>query len=330
LINQHDRSKIQVHLLSDCERAAIKHGYTVQESDRYFDTSKMTNTEIAELVKHSGIDILVDLNGYSNMNRLPLFAQKVAPVVVGWFNMYATTGMSGFDYLIGDSDVVKANEEEFYSEKLMRVKGSYLTFDVAYPVPPVVARFRNEDEFVFGSLASQYKITDQVIEAWSKILRACPHSSLLLKNKQLGLVSAQAHLLARFATHGINSNRLHLEGPEPHFDFLKAYDRIDIALDTFPYNGGTTTTEAIWQGVPVVTFDGDRWASRTSASILRAAGLGEFVASDVDGYINLALRLGFGEPLPERLGLRTRLADSSACDTRSFAVQIEQLYLNCV
>jgi predicted O-linked N-acetylglucosamine transferase (SPINDLY family) len=256
------------------------------------------------------------------MKRLPLFAHRPAPVVIGWFNMYATTGMDGFDYLIGDPVVAPPDEDHFYTEKLLRVSASYLTFDVNYPVPPVITRSGK----VFGSLASQYKITDRVVEAWSRILHAAAGSSLLVKNKQMASPTTREFLTARFVRNGISADRLQLEGPEPHYNFLEAYQRIDIALDTFPYNGGTTTTEAIWQGVPVVTFYGDRWASRTSASILHAAGLSHLVAHDVDSYVELAIQLA---KEPVRL-TREALLASQVCDTRSFARQMESIYQRCI
>lgn len=332
LINQHNREAVHVHLFSDCGREAVRNGYRSHQSDRYLDTSTMSNAELAALVEQCEIDILVDLNGYSNMRRLPLFSARVAPVMIGWFNMYATTGMSTFDYLIGDSEVARPEEEQFYSEKLLRVSGSYLTFDVSYPVPEV-APF-NKREFVFGACASQYKITDEVVSVWSHLLRACPTSSLLLKNKRLASPGVRQDLTERFLAYGIASHRVQLEGPEEHFEFLKVYGRMHVALDTFPYNGGTTTTEAIWQGVPVVAFSGDRWASRTSASILRAAGLGEFVADDLAGYVALAVKLGNADTRDWldtlRFNMRDQLRESMVCNTKSFAREMEQIYEECI
>jgi len=318
LINQHDRRAVQVHLFSDCAACEIRHGYRAHPDDRYLDTSHLSNDQMADAIASSEVNVLVDLNGYSNMKRLPLFTRKPAPVIIGWFNMYATTGINAFDYLIGDSEVIPPAEEPFYSEAILRVAGSYLTFDVNYPVPPIV----NRGGQVFGSLASAYKITNQVIEAWCRILHACPGSSLLLKNKLLGSAQNREFFAARFQKFGIGPDRLQLEGPAPHFEFLRAYDRIDVALDTFPYNGGTTTTEALWQGVPVVAFHGDRWASRTSASLLRAAGLGELVAPNIDAYVELAMRLASN---PVRL-TREQLKASPVCDTRGFARQMEALF----
>jgi predicted O-linked N-acetylglucosamine transferase (SPINDLY family) len=335
LINQHDRESFDIYLFSDAPRSAILHGYDSNEADHYFDTTRLSNKALAELIQESGIEVLVDLNGYSEMNRLPMFLLRPAPVIVGWFNMYAPTGMPCFDYLVGDAEVIPAEEEIFYSERVQRPTGSYLSFGVDYPVPPVaeLPSMRNS-QFTFGCLGSQYKITSEVVEIWSRILRMNPDSRLLLKNKRLGTRAACEFLGNLFSKFGVTREQLQFEGPEDHFEFLRAYDRVDVALDTFPYNGGTTTTEAIWQGVPVIAFAGDRWASRTSASILRAGGLQEFVVNDVEEYISLACRLAdSAEEKPRladlRANMRKLLMASSVCDTRTFAREMEGIYRLC-
>ena len=217
---------------------------------------------ISQLIEDSAIDILVDLNGYSKMGRLSFFALRPAPVIVGWFNMFATTGMAAFDYLIGDSNVLPAEEERFYCEKILRVPGSYLTFAVDYPVPPVAEVASGP--FTFGCLAPLYKITPEVVAVFSRVFAAVPESQLILRNSALSSTETQKFVFAQFP-HGESPPNDFLEGPADHYQFLRTYERIDLALDTFPYNGGTTTTEAIWQGVPVIAFSGDRWVARTSA-----------------------------------------------------------------
>ncbi len=336
LINQHDRRDFDIYLFSDTSRSAIRHGYNMHEADHFFDTSRLSNRELAELIQERGIELLIDLNGYSEMKRLPMFMLRPAPVIVGWFNMYATTGMPCFDALIGDGEVIPREEEGFYTESIHRVSQSYLAFSVDYPVPPVAGLpCEGGAPFTFGCLGSQYKITNEVVEAWSRILIASPGSRLLLKNKRLKVDAARAFVTELFLRFGVARERIVFEGPEEHYEFLKVYESVDVALDTFPYNGGTTTTEAIWQGVPVITFVGDRWASRTSASILRAGGLGEFVAGDLDGYVALAVRLANSpEERPRLASLRSKLREqllaSSVCDTRRFAREMEGIYRHCL
>jgi len=183
----------------------------------------------------------------------------------------------------------------------------------------------------FGCLASSYKLTHPVINCWSLILHAVPHSKLFLKNTSLQFDDNRNFLLRRFAHHGIGPDRIVMEGPAAHAAFVTAYRNVDIALDTFPYNGGTTTIEALWQGVPVLTFYGDRWAARQGASLLRASGLPEFVASSMDDYVSRAKTIGLDPFTPTRLArlrpdLRRRIAQSPVCDTVALAREMEKLY----
>jgi len=216
------------------------------------------------------------------------------------------------------------------------VAGSYLTFEVGYPVPDVaMPPCSSGGRFTFGCLAPLYKITRNVVEAWSRILHDAPDAVLRLRNSGLGAPGAVEHVHALFRDGGIPAERLCLEGPAEHYDFLRTYDRIDVALDTFPYSGGTTTSEAIWQGVPVVTFAGDRWVARTSASILRAANLGEFVGRSVGEYISMAVGMANSPGRSEFLGelrrnMRSQLARSPVCDTAGFARNMERIYREMV
>ena len=318
LINHHDRQHFEVHLFSDAPASRIQHGYRAHEPDRFYDTTALSNAALCERIEQAEIDVLVDLNGYSTMRRLPLFTLRPAPVVAGWFNMYATTGISSYDYLIGDDAVVPPEEEKFYCEKIVRVPGSYLTFEVNYPVPAVAdPPCLTKGAITFGSLASQYKITGDVIEASSRILQEIPNSSLILKNGALGSAGARELVLGLFE-HQHVSPKSSPRRPSDHYRFLETYGEIDIALDTFPYNGGTTTSEAIWQGVPVVASKGDRWVARTSASILKGAGLGELVGQGLDDYISLAIGLA---SCPDRLldlrrNMRSRLVNLPSATRR--------------
>ena len=183
----------------------------------------------------------------------------------------------------------------------------------------------------FGCFAPQYKITAEVIEAWSRILSASPASRLVLKNVVLEHPAARDFVRGQFARFSISPDRLDLEGPAEHFTFLERYSGIDVALDTFPYNGGTTTMEALWQGVPVLCFAGDRWASRISASLLREAGLAEFVAPDLEHHIAQAVALARDPETPRRLeilrsSMRHRLLAAPVCDVTAFARSMEDAY----
>ena len=332
LINHHDRERFEIHLFSDGPEPSIAEGYGRHSRDHLHETSGLSNEALAELIEEVQIDLLVELNGYCKPPRLGLFALRAAPVQVAWFGMFATSGLSELDYLVGDRHVIPDQEESFYTEQVVRVPGSYLTFEVGYPVPDISPLPCPAAGFLtFGCLAPQYKITTEVIEAWSRILSASPTSRLVLKNVVLEQPAARDFVRGQFARFSIAPDRLDLEGPAEHYTFLERYAGIDVALDTFPYNGGTTTMEALWQGVPVLCFAGDRWASRISASLLREAGLAEFVAPDLEHHIAQAVALGRDPDSPARLqllrtSLRDRLRQTPACDVTAFARNMENVY----
>jgi protein O-GlcNAc transferase len=333
LINHHDSDRFEVHLFSDRPEAAIKPFYRRAPHESFHDTLALTNPELARLIEELGIDILIDLNGYSRPARLPLFALRPAPVQATWFNMYGTSGLSSFDFIIGDRHVVPPEEDFYFTERIVRVSGSYLTFEVIYPVPDVApAPCLRRGALTFGCLAPQYKITAEVVEAWSRILKECPGTRLLLKSVVLGQPEAREFVRGLFARSAVPADQLVLEGPADHYEFLDRYAVVDLALDTFPYNGGTTTTEALWQGVPVLTFTGDRWASRTSASLLLEARLPDFVAPDKEGYVARAIALARAPETPSRLdqlrrGMRDLLRAAPVCDAVRFARDMEEEYL---
>jgi protein O-GlcNAc transferase len=332
LINEHDRAAFEIHLFSDDAAGGDMPGYLAHPRDRLHEVGRLNNGELADLMQSCGIDILVDLSGYSQPARLPLFLRHAAPVTVAWFNTYATSGLSGLDYVIGDDEVVRHGEERFFTEEVLRLPISYLTFQVSHPAPPIVAPpCVTRGHLTFGSLVSQYKIAPPVLDAWAEILKRADQARLLLANAALKSIWNRQYLADQFARRGVDRDRLTLEGPADHFAFLQHYDRIDVALDAFPYNGGTTTMEAIWQGVPVLTFEGDRWASRTSQSLLRRTHLGEFVAKDATAMIDFAIELARDRSAPARLSelrrqMRQRLRESSACQARALAQNMERLY----
>ena len=332
LINHHDRERFEIHLFSDGPEPSIAEGYGRHSRDHLHETSGLSNQALAQLIEEVQIDLLVELNGYCKPPRLGLFALRAAPVQVAWFGMFATSGLRELDYLVGDRHVIPDQEESFYTEQVVRVPGSYLTFEVGYPVPDISPLPCLAAGFLtFGCLAPQYKITTEVIEAWSRILSASPTSRLVLKNVVLEQPAARDFVRSQFARFSIASDRLDLEGPAEHYAFLERYAGIDVALDTFPYNGGTTTMEALWQGVPVLCFAGDRWASRISASLLREAGLAEFVAPDLELYIAQAVALARDPDSPGRLqllrtSLRDRLRLAPVNDVTAFARNMENAY----
>jgi protein O-GlcNAc transferase len=332
VINAHDRDRFEVHLLSDGAAPSADCGYTDHAEDRIWELGGVSNAALAQHIVEAGLDVLVDLNGYSFQRRLPVFLYRPARLQVCWLGMYGTTGLREIDWLVGDAAVIPPEEEQYCTEPIVRVPGTYLAFWMFYPVPDVAPPPCVQTGYLtFGCLSSAYKLTEPTIAAYAAILRAAPASRLLLCNRTLDEASNRAALLARFARCGVAADRLLLEGGAEHYDFLRSYDRVDVALDTFPYNGGTTTAEALWQGVPMLTCNGDRWAGRTSRSLLLAGGLDEWVTADVPGFQDAAVALAHAADTPARLaalrnGMRERLRASAACDVVGLCRSLEALY----
>jgi protein O-GlcNAc transferase len=322
-----------VHLVSLGGDPSPSAGYREHDRDVIWQVGSCDDEKVAHLLAAAGIDVLVDLNAYSAPKWLRLFLRRPAPVQIGWFNSFATSGLDCFDGIIGDDVVIPPAEEGFYTERVLRVPATYLAFEVFHAVPDVAPPpcNSNQGRLTFGALASSYKLNDLTLDIWARILRSAPTSRLLIRARTLAEPSNRDHLRARLAARGVAGERVDLEGGAAHFDFLRSYDRIDVALDTFPYNGGTTTTEALWQGVPVLTYVGDRWAARTSASLMRAASLDVWVASDEEDLVAKASALA-RDPATSaclaalRAGMRARLAASAACDTAGLCQGLEQLY----
>ena len=331
VVNAHDRRRFQVHLLSDGPISNMIASYRHKEDDQLYNITAVRNDELPGMIEGAGIDLLVDLNSYSFTKRLPIFFRRLPVPVVAWFNLYATSALPAVNYLVGDKSVIYPEEHKAYTESVHCLKSSYLAFQPDNRAPkPTEAPYTSKGFVTFGSLCSQYKITNPVLDAWSAVLKRVPTSRLIIRNAAMGRACNRDWLINQFRKRGIRAARLKLLGPTEHLNFIQTYDQIDIALDTFPYSGGTTTMEALWQGVPVLTQRGDRWASRTSASLLDSAGLGEWVAEDVPAFIKLAVTLGSA---PEAYGLADRrlsqrkaLNKSSLCDSLHLTQQLEEYY----
>jgi protein O-GlcNAc transferase len=283
----------------------------------------------AALIRADAIDVLVDLSGHTEGERLAVFARKAAPVQCTWLGYYATTGLPEMDYIIADRHVVPAEHETLYSEKPYRLPDSYLCF-----TPPDLPVAVNElpalrNGFItFGSCNNVLKLNRRVIELWSELLRSVPQARLLLRHGFLSVAPVREEIARQFADCGIAADRLDLRPGTDRAGLLATYNEIDIALDPFPYGGGTTTAEALWMGVPVVSLRGDRFCGRVSESMLVTVGLPALVAADNAGYI--ATASGVAADLPSLAALRGRLRDtvveSPLCDAVRFTRNLESAY----
>ncbi|WP_223247410.1 tetratricopeptide repeat protein [Sulfuriferula sp. AH1] len=288
--------------------------------------SGLSDETAARLIHSDSVHVLIDLSGHTRYNRLPVFAWKPAPVQVSWLGYFATTGVAEMDYLIADPWTLPESEEIHFTERIWRLPETRLCFtppDIELDISPLPAL--TNGCITFGCFNNLTKMNDEVIALWSRVLVSVPGSRLFLKAKQLTELKVREHTVERFAEHGVDADRLILEGPGSREKYLATYHQVDIALDPFPYTGGTTSVESLWMGVPVLTLTGASFLSRQGVGILMNAGLPEWVATGKDDYVRrAALLTGDLQRLSAlRNGLRQRLQMSPIMDARRFAIHFE-------
>jgi len=278
------------------------------------------------LIRSDAIDILIDLSGYTEGARLDIFARRGAPVQVGWLGYSGTTGVPAMDSVLADRWVAPDGSEPEFSETPWRLPDSYLCFGTPdWPEPGPLPASRN-GHVTFGSFNNIGKLGPRTVQTWLEVMRAVPHAHLLIKSSKGGLQARLDELQAMFAAGGIDPARLQFVDRVTDFSaHLALYNEIDIALDPFPYNGTTTTCEALYMGVPVLTRRGDSFVSRVGESLMQSVGLPDWVADDSADYIARAVRFASDlEGLADlRTGLRTRFAASALGDAPRFARHFE-------
>lgn len=331
LLANHDAAVVETFCYSDVQQPDAVTRQLMGDADHWRATAGMSDMQAAERVRADCIDILVDLAGHTARNRLALFAARPAPLQVTWLGYPNTTGLSVMDYRLTDGWAdPEGTTEQYHTESLLRLPGGFLCYRPLTVTPdPAVCPSPAAGHVTFGSFNSFVKMAPGVLQAWTSILQSVPGSRLLLKNFSLNDPEIRTRCLDTFRSLGIGSERLELHGTLlAKQDHLELYRRIDIALDTFPYNGTTTTCEALWMGVPVVTLAGDRHAGRVGVSLMHSLGLPQLVATRQDEYTSLAVALAFDIDQRQqwRTLLRTQMESSSLCNGAEFALSAEQAY----
>ncbi|CAM2164054.1 protein O-GlcNAc transferase [Burkholderia latens] len=324
-----DRSRIEPHAYVTF---LVEDDVTARLKPRFASWQKLTGKsreQAAQMIRDDGIDILVDLAGHTNWSGLPVFAHRPAPVQASWLGFFATTGCREIDYFIGDAHTLPADEADHFLEQPWRLPDSYLCFtppayDVAVGPLPLAAN----GHVTFGCFGKLTKVSDDVVALWSRLLHALPDACLMLKAHELSGGDLSQMTVERFARHGIDEQRLILEGGSPRAEYFDAYNRIDIALSPFPYPGGTTTAEALWMGVPVIGMKGGRFVTHICESLLHAAGMGDCIAADEDAYVAKAIALARNRDAlaAMRATLRERTLASPLCDAARFARNLEDAF----
>ena len=290
-----------------------------------------SDADIAAMIRADGIDILIDLAGHTATNRLPMFARKPAPLQVTWLGYPNTTGLSTMDYRITDAFADPPGmTDAFHTEKLHRMPETFSCYSAPADAPAVSPlQAKRKGRVTFGSFNNFAKITAEVITVWSNILKRIPTATLFLKYKDLDSVPMTQYIHHQFMTRGVLVSQLRIQGDDAsHVEHMARYNNIDIALDPFPYNGTTTTLDALWMGVPVITLAGASHVGRVGVSQMSNLGLQELIAKNQDDYVNIAVELaGNIEKLSAlRAGMRERMLSSPLMNVQRFTRNLEQGY----
>lgn len=330
IVRLHDKEYFEFH----CFSAGVKKDQITSDIagavSAWTDVVFETPQELASRIQQAQVDVLVDLSGHTGGHRLLSFALRPAPVQATWIGYFNTTGMSSMDYFITDPHTSPLNSGQLFSERAIHLPHTRFSFSPPVYAGEVIASPVLKNGFVtFGSFNRLPKLSPQVLDAWAKILLAVPSSRLILKAAALADESVCEDFIARFALRGVDAARLDLRGSSPHKDMLEEYGHMDIALDPFPFNGGMTTLEALWMGVPVVALEGHAVVSRQSYSALANLGLTEeLVFTTVSAYVAGAVALAINPQYLANLRtqLRPRMSASPLCQPALFTRDLEALY----
>lgn len=285
---------------------------------------KLCSTDAADAatIHADGVQILIDLSGFTRGSRLPLFSYKPAPIQVSWLGYWGTTGLPEMDYLLGDPFSTPPCDDDHYTERVWRLPHTRWCFSEPKGAPEVgVLPFDRHGYITFGLFNHYRKFTPQLIDRWCEVLHALPRSRVLVKNSAFRDAHFMTEAAEAFKVRGVAGERLLLESPEPRERFLARLNDVDLCLDTFPAAGGLTTLDSLWMGSPVVSSRGKDMLSRQGELILANLGLESWLARDPDDYVRLAIaKAADVDGLRElRSGLRERLRYSPLMDAARFA-----------
>lgn len=328
VLQHHDRNAFQVFCYSTNAWTDDVTERLTAAADHWRRLFGLDDEAAASLIAEDGIDLLIDLSGHTAHNRLALFARQPAPIQATWLGYPGSTGVEAIRYRLVDAITDPPGEaDRHYSERLIRLDHGFLCYAPIDEAPqPVI---RPQGPVRFGSFNNPAKLSPATLDLWMRVLQAVDRSQLVLKGRPFADPQVRQTLLDRFGRRGIAADRIllleHMASPDQH---MAAYGEVDIALDPFPYNGTTTTCEALWMGVPVVTMLGARHSARVGASLLTQVGLDWLIARDEEDYIRLAADLAgdYRRRAGLRGQLRPRMQASPLCDGPGFTRRLEEAY----
>jgi protein O-GlcNAc transferase len=323
LLEGHDRRAVEVHCYASVRRPDKATEILKSCAHVWHDVQALSDDQLAERIRGDRIDILVDLTMHMAFNRLPMFATKPAPVQVTWLAYPGGTGLSAIDYRLTDPWMDPAGTDAFYAERSVRLPDCWCCYHPLGDVPPAAARRRGA--VTFGSLNNPCKLNESTLRLWARVLQRVADSRLLLlveserQKKSIGEMMARA---------GVDAERIEFTGHRRRGEYLRLYDAIDVCLDPRPYNGVTTTCDALWMGVPVISGIGATAAGRAGLSILSNLGIPRWAAEDDERFVQIAAELAadFDGRSELRNALRDRMRRSPLMDARRFARNVEAAY----
>ncbi|MBQ16846.1 MAG: hypothetical protein CMJ65_06950 [Planctomycetaceae bacterium] len=326
-----DRERVQPVCFSDRVQIDMFTERFRSGSETWRDIRGRDDETVATWIRDERIDVLVDLAGHTGHHRLGVFARRPSPLQLSWIGYPSTTGLVAIDGLIADDVLVPDGAGAGFSETVLRLPGGHVSYLPLIGGPAVKQRTGGQG-IVLGSFNKLDKTTPEVLGTWAEIMGRCPGSRLVLRNRGLEDGSVAERILGILAAAGVAAERVRLQGWVPHEELLAGYAEIDIGLDPFPFSGGLTSCEALWSGVPVVTWAGDRMCGRQTASFLSRVGLDDLVAGTREEYIERVVDLAADGPRRAilRTELRGRMQDGPLCDARrlaeEFTAAVEEAY----
>jgi len=332
-IEHYDRDRLEVFCYFNHHKYDEMTNLIKSKCDAWREVMPLSDQELFDLVQNDQIDILIDMNGHTDKHRLKLFTMKPCRIQASWLGFFNTTGVSAIDYFISDDFTTPDWMQKWFSEKIVRLPHSRFCY-AAPQYSPLVSLSPAEWKgyITFGSFNNCVKISDTTLGMWARILTAVPKSRLMLKWKSYRDKSVKDWFLQRFERFGIVRSRIIFHRDIDHAQMLADYSDVDISLDTYPFNGGMTSIESLWMGVPIITLSGESPASRQTGSFLRLLDLEECIATDQDGYVSAAIQLVKNrERLYDIRGtLRQRMKNSPLMNGELFARDmlqvLEQMY----
>ena len=331
VLRHHDRNRFEIFAYYNGRRLDAVSERMKSCCDVWRDVASLPDQQLTAMIQRDQIDILIDLSGHSEGNRLPVFADRAAAVQITWLGYPNSTGLAAMDYRITDRYTDPEEEQGLsYSENLIRLPGHFSCYQPSSNCPEIgKLPSTATGQITYGCFNNISKLTPQVLTTWGRILKSVADSRLLLKSRGLVDPETVVRLQRCFQELGIDPARISLRSHDQNRQHhLACYGEVDIALDPFPYNGTTTTCEALWMGAPVIALKGDSHRGRVSASFLDGIGLGELVADDLDNYLAIAVDLAADrERLTSiRASLRERLEASALLDGSGFTRKLEAAY----